>query len=92
LTIQILQSGTVLILEPVNPEGSDDILDTATGVCAATALNATLIPLPLPQPEDIPPPPPSHHAFPPPEANKVLMNLVNVLCQQSDRLERVEKN
>jgi len=33
-TIQILQSRTVLILEPVNLEGSNVILDTATGVRA----------------------------------------------------------
>lgn len=54
-TIQILQSRTVLILEPVNPEGSDAILDTATGVRAATtALDATALPPPLSQTEDAP--------------------------------------
>jgi len=36
-TIQILQSWTIPILKPMNPKGSDDILDTATGVRAATA-------------------------------------------------------
>jgi hypothetical protein len=49
-TIQILQSQTVPILEPVNPEGSDAILDTTIGVRAATtALNAMMLPPPLSQ-------------------------------------------
>jgi len=41
--IQILQSQTVPIIELVNPEGSYDILDTTTGVCATTALNAMVL-------------------------------------------------
>jgi len=45
-TIQILQSQTVSIIELVNPKGSDDILDTKTGVHATTALNAMVLPPP----------------------------------------------
>jgi len=67
-TIQNLQNLTVLILELVNPEGGYAILDITAGVRAATALNATTHPSPLPQP--------SPRAPPPPEANKVLTNLV----------------
>jgi hypothetical protein len=82
LTIQILQNRTVLILEPANSEGSDDILDTATGVHATTTLNATVLPPLLPQSEVVPPPPlPSPQALPPPQTNEVLTNLVNLLCQ-----------
>jgi hypothetical protein len=93
--IQILQSRTVLILKPVNPEGSDVILGTAIGVRAATTLNATVLPPPLPQLDDVPPPPPpppSPQALPPSETNEVLANLVNLLRRQSDRLESVDKN
>jgi hypothetical protein len=90
--IQILQSRTVLILKPVNPEGSDAILGTAIGVRAATTLNATVLPPPLPQPDEVPHPPPSPQALPPSETNEVLANLVNLLRRQSDRLESVEKN
>jgi hypothetical protein len=88
--IQIIQSWTVLILEPMNPEESDVILDTTTSVHATTTLNATALPPPLSWPEDVPPPSPQ--APPPLETNEVLMDLVNMLHQQSDRLERVEKN
>lgn len=89
-TIQILQSRIVSILEPVNLERSDAILDTATRVRAATALNATTLPPPLSQPEDAPFPSPQ--APTPPETNKVLTDQVNLPCQQNDRLECVDKN
>ena len=79
-----------MILELVNPEGSDVILDIITSVRAATALNAMVLPPPLSQPEDAPLPSPL--APPPLETNKFLMDLVNLLRQQNDRLERVEKN
>jgi len=79
-----------MILEPVNIEGSDAILYTATGVHAAIALNATTLPPPLSQPEDSPLP--SSQAPPPLETNEVLTDLVNLLCQQNDRLARVEND
>jgi len=73
----------------VNPKRSDAILDTTTGVRATTAFDATILPPPPLQPEDIPIPPLSPQASPPPETNEILTNLVNLLHQQSDRLERV---
>jgi hypothetical protein len=72
----------VLILEPMNLEENDAILDTATGVHAATALNVTVLPPPLSQPEVVPPPlHPSPQAPQPPETNEVLTDLVNLLHQ-----------
>jgi hypothetical protein len=57
------------------------------------AMNTTLLPLPAPRMEDVPPPPPPAPLVPPPhETNEILTNLVNLLQQQNNRLERVEKN
>ena len=77
----------------MNLEEDDTIFETRTSVPSTTALNTTtFLPLPL-QPEDVPPrPPPSPQAPSPPETNEVLTNLVNLLCQQSNKLERVERN
>jgi hypothetical protein len=54
----------------VNPEESDAIFDTKTGVRTIIMLNATT---PPPQLEDVPPPPPpsSPQAPPSPETNDV---------------------
>jgi len=91
-TIQILRSRTVQILEPMNHEGDDIDLGTATHSCYATVLNATMLPAPPPHSEDVPHPPTSPEVPSPLEANEVLMNLVNFLCPQNDKLEHVEKN
>jgi hypothetical protein len=48
------------------------------------------MPPPISQPKDVPPPSPQ--APLPLETNEVLTHLVNLLRQQRDRLERVEKN
>lgn len=79
-----------MILELVNPEGSNAIRDIANGVRATTSVNATTLPPPISQPDDVSPPSPQ--APPPPETNEVLTDPVNLLRQQSDRLERMEKN
>ncbi|KEH16013.1 hypothetical protein MtrunA17_Chr2g0305651 [Medicago truncatula] len=75
-TIQILQNRTVLILKPVNHEGDDVILGTATNSRATTVLNAKTLPPSPPLSEGVPPPPL--------EANKVLTNRVDLLRQQND--------
>jgi len=83
----------VPIFEPVNYEGSDAILDFATGVCATTALNATTLHPPLSQTEDVPPPSPQVPL--PPETNEVLTNLVNLLANRAIGLNvwrRIKKN
>ena len=78
-TIQILQSRTVSILEPLNPGGSNAILDTATGVRTATALNVTTLLPPLPPSEEVPSPPLYPQAPLTPEMNEFLTNLLNLL-------------
>lgn len=74
-----------MILGPVNPEGSDAIRSIANGVRATTSVNAMTLPPPISQPKDVSPPSPQ--APQPPETNEVLMDPVNLLRQQSDRLE-----
>jgi len=90
--IQVLQSQTVPILKPVNSKEDDVILDTTIDTHATTVSNTAMRPPPPPREEDVPPPSPSPQDPPLPETNKILTNLMNLLQQQSDRLECLEKN
>jgi len=63
--IQILQSRTVLILEPMNPNGDVIILDVMVDACATATLNTTTLPPPHSHAEGVPPPPPSPYVPPP---------------------------
>jgi hypothetical protein len=64
----------------VNLEGNDVILNSTVDARTFFVLNTTVLP------------PPSPPISPPQETNKILTNLVNLLQQQNNRLERVEKN
>jgi len=56
-----------------------------------------MLPPPPPRMEDVPFPPPPPHTedvpfSPPPQSNEISTNLVNLLQQENNRVERVERN
>lgn len=73
----------------MNPEEDAVILDATIDAHATTALNSEALPPPPPRAEDIPTPSSSPL---PQEANELLENLVSLLQQHNDTLERVERN
>ena len=90
--IQMLQDWTILILEPTNLEEIDAILDSTINTCTTAALNTTILRPPPPWTEDVPRLPQSIPVPLPQEMNEILTNLVNLLQQQNNRLEHMEKN
>jgi len=74
-------------MEPVNQEENriDVVPDAAIATRPSLVMEMTLLPPPPSRTEDVP------HA-PPQETKELLTNLVNMLRQQNNILERVERN
>jgi hypothetical protein len=76
-------------------EGNNVGLDAMIYTRPSPTMKVTLLPPPSPRGKDVPLPHLSVEDVllpPPPEMNETLMNLVNLLQQQNNKLEFVEKN
>ena len=91
---RIFQGRTVPILKPVNLEGNDKnvVLVATTDARPSAKMNVTLLAPPPSCTEDVPLPPPLLLVRPLSEMNEILTNLVNLLQQNNNKLESMEKN